>query len=256
MSIDLPLNATLSPEAPLPIRDLIIIYGGWQPGVDPLAGGSPLPETGSGTADLVGQIKGITPAPFHQILVLPLQGSLPSRQGVSKALNFITMNFHPQGDLIVYGYSAGGTDALTLCREVEKHISFFGLSSGQLQNRATAKMLEKRRIEDSARVRVDLLITVDVAAGPGSARVDRHVPSCVRSNTNFYQTTESRIFSRGGKNQADDNTSTQIDNRDLTGQAEHATIDEFTNSSALEEIVGKLGVVAMPSTAPPGMGVG
>jgi len=199
-----------------------------------------LGDDGSGTAALINQLKGITPPPFHKILILPLQGSLPSKTGVLKGLNFITMNFHPLGDLIIYGYSAGGTDALTLCREVEKKMSFFGLSSSRLHTQAQAEQLRRRGVEESARVRIDLLITVDAASGPVSGMVNRIVSRCVRMNLNFYQTTASRIGSHGGPNQAEDNTATDIDNEDLTGQTEHATIDESTIDRTIEAIQDQL----------------
>lgn len=254
MSIDLSQGAPLSTDPT--IRDLIIVYGGWQASWDPLTSGSPLPDDGSGTAVLIQQLQGITPAPFHKILILAMSGSLPSKLGVLKGLNFIIMNFHPQGSLIIYGYSAGGTDALTLCREIDKQISAFGLSSGQLENKATATALKNQGVEDFADVRVDLLITVDAAAGPASGAVNRVVSPCVLSNLNFFQTTASAILSRGGPNQAADNTRTNIDNEDLTGQAVHSTIDEFTNDSVVQAIQGQLGVVAMPSAAPPDTGFG
>lgn len=258
LSLDKPAGALnpLRPGADQTVNDLIVIFGGWGPGWDPQTGGKPLPDSGSGTSDLVQQLKALSPAPFHRTLMLPMEGSLPSKLGVTKALHFITMNFDPRGDLIIYGYSAGGTDALSLCRQIGANLSAYGLSSGQLQNATTAAALKKRGIEDCVPVRVDLLITVDAAAGPGSARVDRTVPVCVRRNLNYFQTTESRIFSRGGPNAAQDNSASVIENNDLTGTAEHATIDDITIDPVLSAIRGELGIEAVPPVSAPGSALG
>ena len=194
--------------------------------------------------------------PFHQTLIVALQGSLPSPLGVAKALSFIKHNFHPQGMLIIYGYSAGGTDAMALCRQVGVQMKAYGMTSGQTATSAQADALTKRKIDEIVDVRVDLLITVDAAAGPASARVNRIIPKCVRRNLNFYQTTESRIFSRGGRNYAEDSTLTQVDNVDLTSSAEHSTIDDESNNQALAAIEACLGIEAVPAVAPAGAAYG
>jgi hypothetical protein len=97
------------------------------------------------------------------------------------------------------------------------------------------------------------LITVDIAAGPVSRDVDRVVPACVIHNRNYYQTKPSKIMSRGGPTRAADPQATSIDvNQDLTGFAEHGTINEYTNDWAFQAIKAQLGVVDTPADAPAG----
>jgi hypothetical protein len=251
-------TAPLGPQSPRGsdqiTRDVIVVFGGFG-GLSPGPVATITPGHSTGTAELLLQLKGMAPPPLRKVFILGLEGSLPSKGGVQQGLKFISANFHPRGNIIVYGYSAGGTDALTLCRELEKQMGFFGLSSGTLCDKATAD--SQAKIQNFGKVRVDLLVTVDIAAGPGSARIDRVVPACVISNRNYYQTKESSIFSRGGPTSAADPKTTRIDvNQDLTGFAEHATIDEYTNDWAFQAIQQQLGVVAPAPDAPAGAALG
>lgn len=99
-------------------------------------------------------------------------GSLANRQlGVQAALAAILSSHDRRGRLIVYGFSAGGVNALDLCRNLAS-------------NPLTAGLV------------VDLLVTVDVAAR--KEFVDRSVPDNVRLNRNYFQTSPSGNGSRGG----------------------------------------------------------
>jgi hypothetical protein len=105
------------------------------------------------------------------------------------------------GALILYGYSWGG----------------------QL-------LLEFQEFFDKAGAKINLLITVDAARGPGSWSVSREVTDNVLHNLNIYQTSPSLILSRGAPN-----TGAHVTNVDLTGQKNsggesivHANIDEYS----------------------------
>jgi hypothetical protein len=100
-------------------------------------------------------------------------------QGVQQTEAFIRSHFHPLGRLIIYGYSAGGLDALDLVRRISMWTYDF----------STQRLLSCCSIlPDVGIVRVDLLVTVDVADGPISGILDRYISPSARRNINFYQT--------------------------------------------------------------------
>lgn len=89
--------------------------------------------------------------------------------GVGRAAAVIATR-DPRGKLIIYGFSAGGINALQLCRALQ-----LGglLELGQQQG-----------------IKVDLLVTVDVSNGsPDSLDVDPVVPGNVTLNRNYFQKT-------------------------------------------------------------------
>jgi hypothetical protein len=252
MSIDLinpPGSSDSAPDltVPGPVNDLIVVYGGW----GNVHGGRELrPGTASGTARLLQSIQDLPRTPLHGRLLLGIEGNLADTSAVNKGVTFFRDHFHPNAKLIVYGYSAGGTDAMALCRTVQQELGYYGFSSHRLLN--VFAMEDRMSREVFGWVRVDLLITVDGAAGLASSFLDRTVPACVRHNLNFYQTTASRIGSHGGPNLAVDTGSTIVDNVDLTGQATHGEMNEATNARALQAIRGVLGYEAVPPLWPPG----
>lgn len=217
---------------PGPTQDLVIIYGGWSghDGPEELA-----PGTHSGSAQLVQAIQGMSQPPGHQLRILSLQGELVGSSSESRALSFIRQNFHPSSKIIIHGYSAGGVNALHLSQLIQVGLRYYNITSG------TFGLSRPMLSQGVAQVRIDLLVTVDIATGPTSALLSRQVPSCVRRNLNFFQTTPSRMRSRGGPNTAADSRSTVIENADLTGQATHDTIDEHVSQRTLEAIQGVLG---------------
>jgi hypothetical protein len=183
--------------------------------------------------------------PGHTARTLSLQGTLDDQEGVRRALAFIQHGFHPSARIIIYGYSAGGLNALDLARLIQSESTYYGFSSRRFYE--VFRMEGRMSRETLGAVRVDLLITVDAASGPTSLVVNRTVPACVRRNLNFYQTIASRIGSRGWPNRAVSSSSTVIENVDLTGQATHASMDEYTNARVLDAIQGVLGREATPS---------
>jgi len=241
-----------------PITDAIVIYGGWggrQAG-KPLPGG---PQTG--TAQLVQEIEKITRTPpvLHSVKLISLEGAMGD-SSVVQGFNFIKTNFHPLGRLIIYGYSMGGVDALALSRKLDRELPHYHFPSGKLISRGMPGSVGKPGTPPSlGRVRVDLLITVDVAFGPlstASVVVNRTVAPCVRKNLNFYETNpKPRVFSQGGPNTPENPQATDVVNVDLSrrrshlrpGQeVDHGTIDNDTWYEVVWAIRGTLGSEARP----------
>jgi hypothetical protein len=195
--------------------------------------------------------------PQHSVRILSLQGTLVESGPVEQGLAFIRRGFHPAARIIIYGYSAGGMNAMDLARLIQTQSTYYGLSSGRLY----PWVVELPRLRDQTSgealgaVRVDLLVTVDAASGPTSGSVNRSVPQCVRRNLNFYQTTSSRVGSHGGPNQAVDSNATVVQNFDLTGDASHDSMDERTNDRVLDAIQGVLGREVPPLSAQSGITV-
>ena len=110
------------------------------------------------------------------------------------------------------------------------------------------------------RPRVDFLLSIDPARGPGSGSAQRRIFSSVRLNINYYQTHESRIYSRGGPTVAMVPAITEVrnfnwSNRYTGDQREgaHGKLDEDTYSNSLQAIRGVIGYEATPRILPAGM---
>ena len=235
MSVD-GVDSRASSSSASPVVDLVVIFGGW----GNIDGGDPMPAgAATGASRLAGDVAALPKNLFRDRKQLVLEGAILN-SGVNAALGFIRANFHPAGRLIIYGYSAGGTDALATCREIQSQMGFFSFATRQFFS--VFGMEDRMSRESMGRVRVDLVVTVDAASGPLTGGLDRMVPVCVRSNVNFFQRTASRIGSRGGANVAVDPASTTVRNVDMTGPAvTHGTISDVTRSQALDAIQGALG---------------
>lgn len=158
-------------------------------------------------------------------------------KATQEAYDFIKSNYNISngenvtgGKVIIEGYSMGGVLA--------NHLS------------------ERLRADN---ISVDLLVTIDAAAGPKTDKVDRTISSNVKKNINIYQTTESSVGSRGAPNIADDISKTQVVNNNYTGycagedntKVEHSTIDDITESRVVKDIVDALGGEVAPKYTPP-----
>jgi len=185
----------------------------------------------------------------HRVRVLSLQGTLFDDQPVEDGLDFIQRGFHPSAKIIIYGYSAGGANAMDLARLIQSVSTYYSFSSRRFYPWIVElpRLRQQMSAETLGAVRVDLLITVDAASGPATALVSRSVPQCVRRNLNFYQTTFSPVGSHGGPNQAVDSSATVVQNIDLTGEVGHDAMDERTSGRVLDAIQGVLGREALPS---------
>ncbi|MGL4552834.1 MAG: peptidoglycan-binding domain-containing protein [Gemmataceae bacterium] len=162
------------------------------------------------------------------------QGSLSNNNGVALAQTFITENFEAGSRLIVYGYSAGGTNALELCRKLD--------AANQARKDAGQPVIE-----------VDLLVTVDAADQFGSAiKVDRRLAGSVKKNHNFFQTNLSPRGARGGPNEPIKSAVTgrvpATIPHDMTDslnpdtlQSRHSLIEEKSHSDALTQMKGARG---------------
>ena len=250
MTVDLvnPGQGDVSSSGPSgPVADVVVLYGGWGGRQD---GGAPLPAgPQTGTSQLVGRIQRMRLPPLHSVRILSLQGTLVDYEPIRQGLAFIQRNFHPSARIIIYGYSAGGMNAMDLARLIQVHSTYYGFSSGRFYPWIVElpRLRQQMSAETLGAVRVDLLITVDAASGPATALVSRSVPQCVRRNLNFYQTTFSPVGSHGGPNQAVDSSATVVQNIDLTGEVGHDAMDERTSGRVLDAIQGVLGREALPS---------
>jgi RHS repeat-associated protein len=137
------------------------------------------------------------------------------------AYDYIKENHKKGGKVTLYGYSFGGVLA--------NHL---------------AKRLEEDNIE------VELLITVDAAAGPESEyAVDRTISDNVEENENLFQTEASIIGSKGDKNKREDGSEEGINNEvivnytDSNGKKQkvvHSNIDDATLRRVIDKILNEL----------------
>lgn len=95
--------------------------------------------------------------------------------------------FDPRGALIVYGYSAGGFNAVRFCERILGEAEWYNFrrkTVGRLGNRTAADL------RDGSSVRVDLLVTVDASIAnidPGmAARFNTPIPLVLR-HVNYHQ---------------------------------------------------------------------
>lgn len=238
-----------------PIVHTLVIFGGW----GGITGGQPLtPSLDSSISSEKLLAEALQLEPFvgklfaegwsadlltspSDICSDPVQIVHATGVSLTNAWAFAKSHFHPFGKLIVYGYSAGGLCALDFCRGLDLCHKYYTPSR------------EFTSDEDSVngRVIVDLLITIDAAAGLASTLVNRVVPSNVSVNHNYYQTSSSLIGSHGDVNFAADPQQTQVYNEDLTQRLNndgysamdrHGVIGLYTNPIAIDLIQQTLGL--------------
>lgn len=136
------------------------------------------------------------------------------------AIDFIIKN-SPSEKLIIYGYSAGGMDALQLCQEIFRH--------------------------REARDLVDLLITVDAATGTGI--IPRHllrVTPNVVFNLNFWTPNTSSMMSdsHGAENIPINPKMTTLRNK-IEKESDHNTIRINTRDRCVQAIQNVLNGMAV-----------
>lgn len=145
---------------------------------DVKSGGQELPE---GEVNQLDEFKDITERAGFKLNKWAWYGSVLGDLGVRNAFRKLTgaMGYVPGvSRLIIYGYSAGGKNALELCREFDK--SNIG--------------------SDPPNIIVDLLVTVDAAAWDKSDTVDRQLGKCVKQNVNYFQEAGGMSGSHGAPN--------------------------------------------------------
>ena len=133
---------------------------------------------------------------------------------------------NPDSKVVLYGYSYGGVIALKVSRELEKK-----------------------------GIMVDLLVTVDVANGNQSDKVDRNIPNNVKKNVNYYQTNDPNddfegnvkeviINSKGGPTflRGDNEGNTSVENHDLSEATydgkpmDHHSVDDASQDDVISII--------------------
>jgi hypothetical protein len=241
-----------------PIVDTVVAFSGWEAGFILSPGAHELPNrlgTGIAAADLIVRTNE-TPVPGRALYARGLYGVLTSSvidvcppsdsiapfsisaATLQDAMAFIESTFDPRGKLIIYGNSAGGDCALNLCRAITKckHSYYWREDPTQSNYLGTWSNADVQ-----GDVRVDLLITVDAAAGPTSDLLDRSVPRCVNMNMNNFQTIAKadQQYSRGAPQTADDPSLTYVANQDFSGVADHYALG-FTT---LEHSLGLINVL-------------
>ncbi len=112
-------------------------------------------------------------------------------RGISKGTKIIKQNIEPLFDELIilnYNYFLDFGSSLKKIRSLfhnknnYNQIVLYGYSKGGDVVLQLARLLE-------ASVNIDLLITIDIANGPWSSKLNRHVPSNVRKNINVFQRT-------------------------------------------------------------------
>ena len=141
-------------------------------------------------------------------------------EGTQSAYNEIINNnkLDPNGKVLLYGYSYGGT--------LVNHL---------------AKRLEKVGIT------VDIMVTVDAANGWGSDNVDRSVGENVKKNENYFETNVNFLSdptkSHGGANKGKpEQVSNHNKSNDLYKgkKVDHMSIDDATVGAAIKALTGIL----------------
>ncbi|CAD0005099.1 DUF6443 domain-containing protein [Flavobacterium salmonis] len=116
------------------------------------------------------------------------------------------------GKIIIEGYSYGGVLASHLASRLRKN-----------------------------KINIDLLVTVDTAAGPESDDINRTVSSNVKKYINIFQTNPSAIGSHGAENKKEKKSNTNGVNVDLTKITnEHGKIDEVAFKAVIQQILKEL----------------
>ncbi len=167
------------------------------------------PDTIGLIGDLANELEDHVRSQGRTVSSTILGSSRTSGGAVDAGAAFIESHSDEDTTIIVYGYSRGGDTAVDLADELED------------QNRE-----------------IDLLFTVDAAYGPFSlipvvTPVDRSIPENVDTNINFYQTSHSRVLSRGAPNTPVER-STAVYNIEVEDTT-HGTVDAAVQDRVIEQ---------------------
>jgi len=123
------------------------------------------------------------------------------------AYEYVLKNYSEGGRVILFGYSYGGVLATHL----------------------------EERLKDAG-IKVDLLVTVDAAAGPDNEKVDRTISNNTEENLNIYQPNTSPVGSRGNRNTREDGTERGITNKiKVTYKDEKGETKKMSHSAVFGE---------------------
>jgi hypothetical protein len=208
-----------------------VVFGGY---AGPLEAGAENIRQTSGAAIFAEKVRALG------LTVRDWEGSLDDADVIGPAADFVRETFNPVGKLIVYGYSAGGMNALRFSRELNRRLHSF-----------TARgFLDKGANEDSSNdVILDLLITID-AYNPDARPTDYRVEGNVRQFINIYQRHAQHVTGSMGARVSRDGEGGDRDcNQDRTewdrykkagrGTARsgaHAIIDDYTHQTVFEKV--------------------
>jgi RHS repeat-associated protein len=133
-------------------------------------------------------------------------------------------------DYIKSNYNVDNGEQVTGGKLVIEGYSYGGVLANHLSERLKAENIS-----------VNLLVTVDAAAGPASKDVNRTVPSNVEKNLNIYQTEPSAIGSHGGANKAENSNKTKVANVDVTKYTnQHGKIDDHSQKTVVNKVLEEL----------------
>jgi hypothetical protein len=154
---------------PKPPADTFIFFSGVQDGP---SAGAPLDDTAIGHGFLMRPRMKTKAEERPNGKFLAIGGGLRRDQeeaGIGLALKFLLDNRStPPGKHIVYGFSAGGTNALNLALRIDE--------------------FNKNRPKDAAKLRIDRLVTVDASTrNDSTVKKTTVVGGCVRRCANFFQ---------------------------------------------------------------------
>lgn len=221
--------------------DLMLFFSGVQgkgDAADRAEGGKPVGENEQGMFE---EMKKIAPRSGHPRIERGWYGSIVSiEKVVEEAFQFVItcqQYLPPESKLIIYGYSAGGYDALSLCRRFDEYNSY-----DRRSQEALVRHYNPAVTNPVAKIVVDLLVTIDAAARKLTPLVNRKVADCVVRNVNHYQYAffgELLGRSEGGPNSGKGTILNT--NHGYTG-ARHGKMQEATMPDALKEMKGCLGV--------------
>lgn len=183
------------------------------------------------------EVKGQEQGFFDEMLKIAKKGKPPAiakgwygsidgkTKTVNAAANYIANapEYVPgKSKLIIYGYSAGGMNALLLTQSIDA--------------------LNKSRAAN-AKIEVNLLITVDAAARQYTASVNRTCGECVRRNINYYQKTwVSTKWNGDVRSEGGPNTGTCNPENNYKWDETHGSIYESTMPDCLKAIAAAVSV--------------
>jgi len=232
------------------ITDLVVIFAGWGNS----DGGQPLEPNNESAAPsrLLRRVRELAPSPGRRLEVKGYLGTLV--QTIYDPLRVLNDIFHPCMKIIVYGYSAGGADAVHFVHDIWRRYTYYHFTTGQLLSFQIRPSGPGPMSETVGVTRVDLLVTIDAFGGPGTSAVERGIPAGVRRNVNYYQlhpAFDSGAY--GAANRAWNPAATKIENHDFTSRYRttphmpvnrdeegHYKIDDDTEDSAFNLIKEEL----------------
>jgi len=226
------------------IVDLVFIFGGYAGPTGPI---SPLPADRAGittkesndVGQLARRVRGMRTLPHHRVMVFDYNPTINSPLSYLRTpLIQLSTYLDHLGHLIIYGFSAGGYNALVFSKLIWR-------DNAQLSRSADTFYRTHNQVDSGLQsvIRIDYLITIDPALDSSRTdNIDRGVPPCVRRNLDYYQTTANIVGSRGRPTYAMNSGTTYVRSRnrtaelEVTGESPHGFIDNYTYNTVARKI--------------------